>query len=199
MKQKSNKQQIRSVFGWLGGLVILVGIIFLISEMSEIQIGANLWPLRIIVPGVVLLCGTLFMDKEIGAALSIVSNITIMSGLILLVHVLTGYWATWPYSWTLLFPTSIGLGLFAYGLAKSKQDLHYVGSSLTKLGLALFMVFTVFFEFILGIGGFGLAYGWPLLLVSLGYLTITLSGFNFEQIDSLLSNSVDNRLGIGNK
>ena len=188
MKQKNNNQNLRSAFGWLGGLIILVGGIFLISQMHNISLGARLWPLRIVVPGVALFFGTLFMDEEIGPALAIVSGLTTMSGVILLIHVLTGYWATWPYSWTLLFPTAIGFGMLAYGVGKNKRELRRAGWSLTKIGLALFLLFAVFFEFLLGIGGFGLDYGWPLLVIALGFLIVTVSDLNLKQIQPDLLN-----------
>lgn len=193
MKQQDNHQRIGRAVGIAGGLVIAVGILFLVGEMLGVRLGTNFWPLFIIAPGVALFLGTLFMDEAIGAPLAIVSGITTMSGVILLVHALTGYWATWPYSWTLLFPTSIGLGLLAYGAGKGQPALRRAGWSLTQLGLALFLVLAAFFEFILGLGGFGLGFGWPLLLVALGLLLFTLRGFDLQQYGLLLSNGTGDR------
>ncbi len=181
MNQKSNHQKFNSAVGILAGLAILAGILFLADGMFAARLGANLWPLRMIVPGVALFVGTLFMDEKIGVPLSIVSSTTTMTGLILMVHVLTNYWATWAYSWTLLFPTAVGFSLLAYGLAKTNPKLSRAGWSLTKVGLGLFLVFAVFFEFVLGLGGFGLDYGWPLLLISLGLFAFTLRGFDLKQ------------------
>ncbi|MCB8946144.1 MAG: hypothetical protein H6658_20555 [Ardenticatenaceae bacterium] len=196
MKQKSNNQKLHPAIGMLGGLTVLIGILFLADVMFGDWLGANLWPLRIIVPGVALFFGTLFMDEKIGVPLSIVSGVTTMTGLILMVHVLTDYWATWAYSWALLFPTAMGLGLLAYGVVKTRPDLRRAGWHLTKVGLALFMVFAVFFEFIIGLGGFSLAYGWPLLLISLGLFIFTLSGFDRKQYDHLLSKGTDKTAGF---
>ena len=196
MQQKSNNQKSHSAASILGGLTILLGILYLADVMLGDHLGATLWPLRIIVPGVALFIGTLLMDEKIGTPLSVVSGITTMTGLILMVHVLTDYWATWAYSWVLLYPTAVGVGMLAYGVAKSRVDLRRAGWNLTKVGLALFVVFAVFFEFILGLGGFNLAYGWPLLLISLGLFFITLRGFDVKQHGALISQGTQKPVSV---
>ena len=193
MKQKSNHQTFNPAMGILAGLAILASILILADGMFASHLGAYLWPLRIIVPGVALFVGTLFMDEKIGVPLSIVSSTTTMTGLILMVHVLTDYWATWAYSWTLLFPTAVGFGLLAYGLAKTNPKLRRAGWRLTKVGLGLFLVFGVFFEFIIGLGGFSLNYGWPLLLISLGLFAFSLRGFDLKEYDRLLDKEADKK------
>lgn len=185
MKQQSNSQKLHATIGILSKIVILTGILLLADPVLARLLGANLWPFRIIVPGVALFFAALLMDEKNGLAWSIVSSMTTTTGLILLVHAMTDYWATWAYSWTLLFPTAIGLGLLAYGAVKTRFDLRHVGWHLTKIGLALFLVFAVFFEFIIGLGGFGLEYRWPLLLISLGLFYITLRGFDVKQYNFL--------------
>jgi hypothetical protein len=193
MNQKSKHQTFNPAVGILAGLAILAGILILADGMFAGRLGAYLWPLRIIVPGVALFVGTLFMDEKIGVPLSIVSSTTTMTGLILMVHVLTDYWATWAYSWTLLFPTAVGFSLLAYGLAKTNPKLRRAGWRLTKVGLGLFLVFGVFFEFIIGLGGFSLNYGWPLLLISLGLFAFTLRGFDLKAYDRLLDKEADKK------
>ena len=193
MNQKSKHQTFNPAVGILATLAILAGILFLADGMFAGRLGANLWPLRTIVPGVALFVGALFMDEKIGVPLSIVSTTTTMTGVILMVHVLTDYWATWAYSWTLLFPTAVGFGLLAYGLAKTNPKLRRAGWRLTKVGLGLFLVFGVFFEFIIGLGGFSLNYGWPLLLISLGLFAFTLRGFDLKEYDRLLSKEADKK------
>jgi hypothetical protein len=196
MNQKSNNQWFRPTVGLVGSLLILVGILFLVGEMLDIHLGTNFWPLFIIGGGVALFVITLLIDEDLGSKLAIVSGITAMSGLILFVQAVSGYWASWPYAWTLLFPTSVGLGMLAYGAGKNIPDLRHTGWSITKVGLALFLVFATFFEFILGLGGFGLGFGWPLLIVSLGLLAFTLRGVGFKQYDLLLSKGAGDSPGI---
>lgn len=196
MNQKRKHQTFNPAVGILATLAILAGILFLADGMFAGRLGANLWPLRTIVPGVALFVGALFMDEKIGVPLSIVSTTTTMTGVILMVHVLTDYWATWAYSWTLLYPTAVGFGLLAYGLAKSNPKLRRTGWRHTKVGLGLFLVFGVFFEFIIGLGGFSLNYGWPLLLISLGLFIFTLIGFDRKQVDRLLYEEADKKAGF---
>ncbi|MFZ0548057.1 MAG: hypothetical protein WAM60_21610 [Candidatus Promineifilaceae bacterium] len=190
MDKKSNILEFRQAIALSGGLLILVGIIFLFGELFDIHLGANFWPLFIIGPGVGLFLLSLFLDEEIGKALSIVGSITTMVGFILFVHSIIGYWSSWPYSWTLIAPTSIGLGMLAYGLVKNEQEQRRAGWSLVKVGLAIFFVSAVFFEFILGLGGFDLRFGWPLLFVSLGVLLFV--GYTtIPQIRELTSNQLE--------
>lgn len=185
MKQQSNNQKLHATIGILSKIAILTGILLLADPVLARLLGANLWPFRIIVPGVALFFAALLMDEKNGLAWSIVSSMTTTTGLILLVHAMTDYWATWAYSWTLLFPTAIGLGLLAYGVVKTKPELSRAGWNLSKVGLGIFGVFAVFFEFILGLGGFALEFGWPLLLISLGLFYITLRGFDVKQYNFL--------------
>ena len=189
MNQKINNEGFHPAVRLLLGLAILVGGLFVVDAMLGINLGTTFWPLRIIVPGLALFILTLSLDEKLGVALSIVSAITTMTGLILLLHLMTGYWATWAYSWALIYPTAVGLGMLAYGVVKTKPKVSRTGWNITKIGLALLLVFAVFFEFILGLGGFELAFGWPLLIISLGIFVLTLSGFDFKQHDSLLSNA----------
>ena len=193
MDLKGNNQWFRPAITLLGGLLILVGIIFLVGELFHIRLGANFWPLFIIGSGVALFLVSLFVDEEVGKILSVVSGITTMTGSILFIHSITGYWASWPYSWALIAPTSVGLGMLAYGLVKNKPEQRRAGWSLVKVGLAIFLVAAVFFEFIIGLGGFGLRFGWPLLLIALGLLLFFLRQFDLRQFDHLLAKGTSDR------
>lgn len=153
----------------IGALLILLGIVFLIGELFNIHIGQFIWPFFIIGPGVFLFLLSLMLDEETGKGLSGVGGLVTMVGLVLFFQNVTGYWATWAYAWALVAPTSIGLGMFSYGLLKGKADIRHEGWNVAKVGLAIFIVAAVFFELIVGLSGFGLGrYGWPLLLIVLG-------------------------------
>lgn len=157
----------------LGGLLILLGIIFLVGELFNIHIGSFIWPFFIIGPGVMLFLLSLAMDDETGQGLSAVSGLITMVGLILFFQNVTGHWASWAYAWALIAPTSIGLGMFAYALLKNKPELRQESLQIIKVGLGIFVVAAIFFELIIGVGGFGLGrYGWPLLLIALGILLL---------------------------
>jgi len=180
MKQKNKNQTLHAMIEILGKITILTGILLLADAALSHFLGANLWPFRIIVPGVVLFFCALFMDERNGVVWSIISSVTTMTGLIFWVNVMTGYRATWAYSWTLIYPTAVGLGMLAYSVLKTKPKLSRAGWNYTKVGLGLFGVFAVFFEFIVGLGGFDLEFGWPLLFISLGLFAFTLRGFDIK-------------------
>ncbi|MCB0075936.1 MAG: hypothetical protein KDD73_00850 [Anaerolineales bacterium] len=187
MNQTNRTLTFRQGANVLGALSLAIGLLFLLGEMLNLRLSADFWPLFIVVPALALFGVTLFLDEAIGTALAIVSAITTVAGLILWVQALSGYGSTWPYTWTLLFPTAIGVGLLAYGIGKKRAELRYAGWGLVKFGLALFLLFAVFFEFILGLGGFNLKFGWPLLLLSLGLLFFTLRSVDFQRYESLFA------------
>lgn len=153
----------------LGGLLILLGIVFLVGELLNIRLGHFIWPFFVIGPGVALFLLALAFDDDTGQALASVSGLVTMVGLILFFQNVTGVWASWSYAWALVAPTSIGLGLFAYGWLKHKAELRQKGWDVAKVGLGIFIVAAIFFELIIGVSGFGLGrFGWPLLLIGLG-------------------------------
>lgn len=181
MKQQSNKQKLHATIGILGKITILTGVLLLFDALLGTLLSVDLWPFRIIVPGVALFFIALFMDEKNGVVWSIISSVTTMTGLIFWVNVMIGYRASWAYSWTLIYPTAVGLGMLAYGALKTKPKLSRAGWNHIKIGLGLFGVFAVFFEFIVGLGGFALEFGWPLLLIALGLFAFTLTGFDIKQ------------------
>lgn len=186
MKQQNKNQTSHTMIKIVGIITILTGILLLADAALSHFLGANLWPFRIIVPGVALFFCALFMDERNGVVWSIIGSITTMTGLIFWVNVMIGYRATWAYSWAMIYPTAVGLGMLAYSVLKTKPKLGRAGWNHTKVGLGLFGVLAVFFEFIVGLGGFDLEFGWPLLLISLGLFAFTLRGFDIKQYNVLV-------------
>lgn len=163
------KSGLRSGNVWLGGLLILLGIVFLLGELFDIRLGQFIWPFFVIVPGVLLFLLALALDNDSGQAVASVGGLVTMVGLILLYQNVSGHYTSWSYAWALVAPTSIGLGLLSYGWLKHKPELQQRGWDVAKVGLSIFVVAAVFFEFIIGVSGFGLGrIGWPLLLIGLG-------------------------------
>jgi membrane-bound ClpP family serine protease len=74
----------------LGGLLILLGIVFLVGELFDIRIGSFLWPFFIIGPGVALFVLSLAVADDTGQGLSAVSGLITMVGLILFFQNVTG-------------------------------------------------------------------------------------------------------------
>jgi len=154
---------------WLGGLLILLGVVFLVGELLDIRIGQFLWPFFVIGPGVLLFLLSLTVDDSAGQGLASVGGIVTMVGLLLFYQNLFGHWESWAYAWALVAPTSVGLGLLGYGWLKNKPDARKSGGDMVKIGLSIFVVAGFFFELVIGISGFGLGrLGWPLLLIALG-------------------------------
>jgi hypothetical protein len=169
MSDKVENKGIRPGNVLLGGLLVFLGVIFLLGEILNIHIGEFLWPFFIIGPGVALFLLSLAVDNEPGRGLASVGGLVTMVGLILFYQNVTGHWASWAYAWALVAPTSIGLGMFAYGLLKGKAEIRKEGWDITKVGLAIFVVGAIFFELIIGVSGFGLGrFGWPVVLIVLG-------------------------------
>lgn len=168
----------------MGGILILLGIIFLIGQVFDIRVGGIIWPFIIITPGVLLFVAALAVEDEAGEAMVAVGSIISMVGLILLFQNVTGYWATWAYAWALVAPTSIGLGHLIYGRLKNRPELMQSGRDLTRVGLTIFVVAAVFFELIIGVSGFSLGgFVWPVLLIILGlYLLLRNVGVNWRRV-----------------
>jgi hypothetical protein len=162
----------------LGGILIIVGVFFLLAELLGIRLGRFLWPFFVIVPGAFLFAlGLTIQDREGSEVLAIIGGLVTMTGILLFYQNFTGHWASWAYAWALVAPTSIGLALMAYGAVKGLTDKVREGADLAKVGLAIFAIAAVFFELVIGISGFGLGrYGWPLLLIGAGVLWL-LSAF----------------------
>ena len=64
MKQKNKNQTLHTMIKILGIITILTGILLLADAALSQFLGANLWPLRIIVPGVVLFFAPYSWTKE---------------------------------------------------------------------------------------------------------------------------------------
>lgn len=157
----------------LGGvLLIILGIVFLVGQFFDIHLGRYLWPFTIIIPGVFLFFGALSMEGETSKALSIVSGIVTMVGVILWVQSVTEWWASWSYAWALVAPIGPGLGMWLLGTIQDRPDraeLVRVGKDLLRVGLIIFVVAAVFFELVIGVNGHSLgSYSLPLLLIVLG-------------------------------
>src|SRR4030042_1468306 len=98
----------------LGRALVAVGALLLVGQVLDIDLWGFVWPLVVLVPGVVL-----FVAMASGgastAALAIPASIVTMTGLLLLYQSLTGHWESWAYAWSLIFPVSFGVGLIVAG------------------------------------------------------------------------------------
>jgi hypothetical protein len=160
----------------IGLVLVALGIIWAIGQLFTFDAIHYLWPFFIIIPGLAFFAGMVAGGRVMGP-LAIPGSIITMVGLILFYQNLTGLWASWAYIWTLIAPTSVGIGLYIYGVWSKESNLRQAGRIVTVVGLALFVFFGAFFELLLNISGRrGIAGGviWPLGLILLGvYILLT--------------------------
>ncbi|NLH07100.1 MAG: hypothetical protein GX484_05790 [Chloroflexi bacterium] len=152
----------------IGILLVGLGAMFLLGQLFNINLISYLWPFFVIVPGLLFFVGMLLGGKQAGP-LAIPGSIVTMTGLLLLYQSITGHWESWAYAWTLIFPTSVGIGLVIHGAWSEIERLRQTGMKWITGGLVLFLLSGMFFELILGIsGGLVSSVIWPVMLILLG-------------------------------
>jgi hypothetical protein len=152
-----------------GIALILLGILFLAGQFFNLDLAGYLWPFYVLVPGALILIYGLSMSESTGDGVVVFGSMITVTGMLLLYQNTTGHWESWAYAWSLVAPTSIGLGQVVFGKFKGRDDIVRVGKRIAGVGLVIFLAGFVFFELIIGISGFGLnRWLWPLLLIGLG-------------------------------
>lgn len=163
----------------VGGIVlILVGLGFLLGRLIGDRFGVPLWPLWIVVPGLAMLVGSLFIRDASGVGLAIPGAVVTTVGLVLWVQAVTDAWATWAYAWALVGPGGVGLGMLVHGLATGDRTRAGEGFRTLLVGLGLFLGFALFFEGVLGLSGTriaGLDTILPAAIVVLGVILLVAS------------------------
>jgi urea transporter len=134
----------------VGVLLIAAGVLFLLSRLAGFSGWGAFWPYIIIGVGAAFFIGMALGGRNAGV-LAIPGSIIVMVGLILLLQNWMAIWETWAYAWTLIV-CAVGLGIAFYGMRSNQPDLRNSGWSLARLGLVLFVVFGVLFEFIFTFG-----------------------------------------------
>jgi hypothetical protein len=168
-----NFQFRRDQFNLLVGLVLIIlGGLFLAGELFDLRLGSSLWPLFIIVPGLVLFYFMASGGKE-AAPLAIPGSLVTAVGLLLFYQNLTRHWESWAYAWALIFPTSFGIGLVIMGMRSENEGVRRTGEGFVRVGMIVFVVGGMFFELLIGIGGSrGTQILLPVLLIAFGGYTI---------------------------
>ena len=170
MDNNNAKGRVSSI---LGVALVGLGALFLIGRVLNIDIGQFIWPFFIIGPGLMFFAGMVLGKKPAGP-LAIPGSIVTMTGLILLYQSIFNLWSTWAYIWTLIIPTSIGIGLVINGMWSEVPSLKQKGEVLIRIGVIMFLGFGALFELLLfplfGDGGRSSLNGvlWPLLLIGIG-------------------------------
>jgi hypothetical protein len=137
----------------LGGLLVLLGIVVVVGQALDLDLGRVGWPFLVITPGLALLGIGLATPGRPGEVLAMIGGLVTVNGLVLLVQNATDRFDTWAYAWTLVFLAGPGVGRWLVGVVRGRRDLAAGGGRLVAAGLAAFGVFAVFFEVVVGIGG----------------------------------------------
>lgn len=148
----------------LGAGLLVMGALLLAGRLLSIPLGGYLWPFIFIVPGALLFWAALSTESSSAEGLSILGGILFMLGAVFLAQSVTGLWASWAYAWALVAPTSIGISQMVFGSQKGRNSIYHSGKRLVELGLWMFLIGFVFFEFVIGVSGFGLSrFGLPII------------------------------------
>jgi hypothetical protein len=159
----------------VGGILIVLGVIFLAERAFGVELGRFGWPLFVIVPGILLMGASLAVGGRDGSGLAVAGAITTVVGIVLAVQNATGLWATWAYAWALVGPGATGIGLIFYGLLRRRPNLLSTGIRSLGSGLALFAAFGLFFEGIIGLSGEPFLLGsdiLPIVLIGFGAVLV---------------------------
>jgi len=165
----------------LGGILIVLGLIFLVGNQLNIDIGEATWPFYVIAPGVALVA--LGLTQRHGSGLTIFGSIVTMVGLVLLYQNATDHWESWAYAWALVGPGGSGIGLLLYGTRSGDRKMARDGFWAILTALGIFAVGLVFFEGVLGISGERLPLPeWvlPVAIIGIGILVL-LRGLTFRE------------------
>jgi len=150
--------------------VALALVLIAVGVMAFMGAGL-LWPMFILVPGLILLGIALGGGRAGAAAMSIPAMIVTGTGALLFIQNVTGYWESWAYAWT-LYGVFLGMGFMLMGQRLDDSSLHKVGRGFVQASLMAFAAFAFFFEIIIGISGGPGPIG-ALLLIGLGLLLLT--------------------------
>jgi hypothetical protein len=165
----------------LGGMFLIgLGILFLLGQFLGVSVWTYLWPFFIIGFGLLFFAAMLTAGRNNDSgALAIPGSLFVMLGLIFFYQTISNYWANWAYVWSLLAPTSVGIGLMVYSWWSNRPALRQPGLILITLGLTIFVVLGGFFELVIGLAGIQTPARilWPVLLILLGIFLLVGRGF----------------------
>jgi hypothetical protein len=140
----------------LGIILILVGVGYILFEIIprwflQIDVARYGWPVFVIVPGLVLI-GVGGSRQEV-AGLCIPGAVMTVAGLVMMFQNIFDLFATWSYTWTLVVPGSVGIGMWLQGLATDEPSLRAAGLRTLGSGFILFLLAAVLFEGVFHVSG----------------------------------------------
>jgi len=120
----------------IGGILILIGAIFLFVNVFHINFG-QVWPIIFFIIGAGFYLPVLLLarDRQKLAGLLVPGTIMFGLGVIFFYNILAANWGSWAYIWTLI-PASVGLGLLL------AARVGQWGGDTMKVGFWMFVVST---------------------------------------------------------
>ena len=120
----------------VGGILILIGAIFLFVNVLHINFG-QVWPIIFFIIGAGFYLPVLLMprDRQNLAGLLVPGTIMFGLGVIFFYNIFADNWGSWAYIWTLI-PASVGLGLLL-----AARVGHWGGDTM-KVGFWMFVIST---------------------------------------------------------
>jgi len=156
-----------------GILLVLLGIVLLVGQLPTVHLEWVVWP---IVIGIGFLVVAVVVGEPSGRGLAVLGGIITMVGVVLAAQQQADTYVSWAYAWALVAPGGVGVGLAVYGLLTARWAVLREGIGALVAGIALFLIFFVFFEGIIGIGGVRnddlVTIVAPLAIVGLGVLLL---------------------------
>lgn len=144
-----------------GAIILAAGIIILLGKWGVFSfLGSTLWPLLILIPGILL--HLLYASRRLPAGSLILGGTLVVYGLLFFIGNFGG-WGTFRYIWP-GFILGIAIGLFEYDMMSQVRQpgiftmaLGLLVVSVVLFGLTLFHVSLVYLlALVLIIGGLGL-------------------------------------------
>jgi uncharacterized membrane protein HdeD (DUF308 family) len=87
-----------------GLLLIVLGVLFLIGQMINVDVERLAWPFFVIVPGILVFFFALGRGDQTGERLAMVGSAVTMVGTILLFQNTFDYFQSWAYAWGVGLP-----------------------------------------------------------------------------------------------
>jgi O-antigen/teichoic acid export membrane protein len=176
----------------LGGLLIVVGLVFFVGQWLDVDWGAATWPFYVIAPGLALLAFGL--TQRDGSGLTVAGSIVTIVGLVLLYQNATDHWESWAYAWALVGPGGSGIGMLLYGTRSGNRKMARDGFWQVLTAIGLFVAGFIFFEGIIGISGRRLPLpDWvlPAAVIGLGVLVLIRGFISRERPEEPIAPSRD--------
>ena len=131
----------------VGGILILIGAIFLFVNVFGIHFG-QVWPIIFFIIGAGFYLPVLLLsrDRQNLAGLLVPGTILFGLGVIFFYNIFADNWGSWAYIWTLI-PASVGLGLlFAARVGHWGGDTMKVGFWMFVISTGACLILAAFFN-----------------------------------------------------